>query len=226
METIKNLSDETLVSRFRATKNNQFFKLLVKRYEYRLYTVAYRILENEDEAREMVQESFVRVIFNLNKYRTNVPFSAWIFTITHNLCKDFLRNKQRQSYYENMPASPLYLHEEEEPGNSYKYRIHHIVDRLPGPAQQLEEAEEKVFIGQLLAQLPVPQKKVIMLHDFEGLSYKQIAHLTGSAIGTVRSRLHYGRGKLKRIWKKCTEQDNRRKRIRYKAITKQVKAKK
>ncbi len=201
MAKTKNLSDEDLVCRFRETQNNQLFRVLANRYEQRLYIAAMKLLGNEDECQEAVQETFVRVLANLPKYKTKVPFAAWIFTIMNNLCKDLLRAKQRRPLYESLSYSTLSLHEQEECGKEYRQKINRIADRLPNPEQQVENAERKALIMQSIACLPSEQKKAIILRDFEGLSYEQIADITGTALGTVRSRLHYGREKLKTSWK-------------------------
>jgi RNA polymerase sigma-70 factor (ECF subfamily) len=108
------------------------------------------------------------------------------------------------------------LHENEETGKNYRAAINQIADKLPEPAQQAEYAEQKILVSHLLTYLPDNQKEVIVLHDLEGFSYQQISALTGVSVGTVRSRLYYGRGKLKDILVLYTKRNARRKkRLRF-----------
>ncbi len=195
IKEIKQLSDEALMSRFRSTHKNYCFEQLVMRYQSKLYNIALKILGNTYDAEEVVQETFIRLFINYDKYHSNTPFAAWLFTITHNLCKDLWRLRQRSIVYENIICPALSLHEDS--AKEYRKTLKQIADKMPGPAQQLENAERRISILRSLSQLPASQKRVIILRDIQGLSYKQIATLTGSAIGTVRSRLFYGREKLK-----------------------------
>jgi RNA polymerase sigma-70 factor (ECF subfamily) len=192
------LTDEALIEKFRQTKEISFFKALVRRYQSRIYNAALRILGNVEEAEEVVQETFVKVLQNLDKFRNQASFSAWVFRITHNLCVDNLRANQRKNEFQHLSFDPQSTHDYEEIAPSMKV-VSQIADPNPGPAQIVDMTEQEQFIADSLQQLPDTQRAVLVLHDIEGFSYQEIAEIIGANIGTVRSRLHYGRLRLKEL---------------------------
>lgn len=201
IQPLKELSDEALLANFKATKDNHYFQSLVACYQNRLYNTAFRIVGNVWEAEEIVQETFIRALRNINNFRTNASFSAWLYTITHNLCVDILRLRRRKKLSLNKSFDPQSLTVHEDIAIYNKHVVTQAADRLPGPAEQLELAERREVVAHSLDYLSEQQRAVVVLRDIEGFSYQEIATITGVNIGTVRSRLHYGRGKLKVYYK-------------------------
>jgi RNA polymerase sigma-70 factor, ECF subfamily len=197
----KILSDEALMVRFKTLRDNQCFKLLFDRYKHRLYSVAFTLLGDAYEAEEIVQEAFIRVWRNCHKFRRGATFGGWMFTIIQNLCKDIWRSRRRRRVYEAIHFKPLSVHEQEDSAKTYRKTVNQSNKTTGDPHKQAENSELRVFINSCLEQLPDNQKQVVILRDLEGRSYKNIANLTGVSIGTVRSRLYYGRQKLKEIMK-------------------------
>jgi RNA polymerase sigma factor (sigma-70 family) len=78
-------------------------------------------------------------------------------------------------------------------------KLNQLPDEMPGPAQLLESIEQGQVVAESLQKLPQNQRVVLVLHDIEGFSYQEIADIVGERIGTVRSRLHYGRQKLREL---------------------------
>lgn len=193
------LTDEALMTNFRDSHNSQYFELIVSRYKSRLYSVAFNLLGNDCEAEEIVQEAFIRVWRNCHNFKNNATFAGWIFTIMQNLCKDIWRTRRRKKRYAALFFDPLLVQEQEEVGTRRIFG--HLPNNLPEADKHVENAEFKDFITQCLEQLPNNQKQVVILRDIEGHSYKKIALLTGASVGTVRSRLYYGRQKLKELIK-------------------------
>jgi len=196
-ELHEQLTDEALIAAFKQSHQNEYFDSIVDRYKNRLYNMAFNLMGNTSEAEELVQETFVRVLRNYNKFQPHGTFARWIFTIIQNLCKDTWRTRRRKQNYEATFSNLLSLHEHEE--NFSRYSAGSAA--ISGPEKQVEYAEQKARLLLYLQQLPPNQKEVIILRDIEGHSYKKIALLTGVAIGTVRSRLHYGRLKLREMMK-------------------------
>ena len=188
------LNDGALIDKFLKTNDLALFKSLVRRHQNRVYSAAFRILGNAEEAEEVVQDTFVKVHQNLGKFRNESSFSSWMFRISHNLCMDMLRSKQRRGFQ--------FIHFEsqaqEDPDIS-PTAINQLPDDMPNPAQQMDAQEQEQIIAQSIQQLPDTQKTVLVLHDVEGFSYQEISEITGMNLGTVRSRLHYGRLKLRDI---------------------------
>jgi len=186
-------SDGALIENFLKTKDLSNFKALIRRYQNRVYSAAYRILGNAEEAEEVVQDTFVKVHQNLDKFKNQACFSSWLFRITHNLCMDIMRTKQRRNGFLLLSFDPQ-SGEEDSPT-----KIGDLPDEMPNPAQQLDSEEQGQVIAESITKLPDYQRTVLVLHDLEGFSYQEIADITGASIGTVRSRLHYGRIKLREL---------------------------
>ena len=188
------LTDGALIGNYLKTKDLNFYKTLIRRYQNRIYSAAYRLLGNAEEAEEVVQDTFVKVHQNLDKFRHQASFSSWVFKITHNLCMDIMRTKQRRNALQMISFDP-----QSSEDDSRAFKVSELPDEMPNPAQQLDSEEQGQVIAASMTKLPDNQRTVLMLHDIEGFSYQEIADLTGASIGTVRSRLHYGRIKLKEM---------------------------
>jgi RNA polymerase sigma-70 factor (ECF subfamily) len=191
------LSDEALLENYRRTKDMTQFKSLVRRYQTRVYSVAVRILGNTEEAEEVMQDTFVKVHQNLDKFKNEASFSAWVFKIAHNLCVDLLRNKKRIQPFPVLSFDPQSTASDEDEPKSYT--VSQLADQAPGPEQMVDSDEQERVIAASLGKLPENQREVLVLHDIEGFSYQEIAEIVGASIGTVRSRLHYGRLKLREL---------------------------
>lgn len=193
------LTDEALIDKYREEGDMTLFKTLVKRYQNRVYSTAFRVVGSSEEAEEVVQDTFVKVHQNLDKYRSSSSFASWLFRIAHNLCMDNLRVKQRRKPMTLVSFDPQSsVAEDEGPGN-FGQTLSQLADERPDPSQNLDLREQTRMVEDSLSQLPETQKIVLVLHDIEGFSYIEIAEMVGANIGTVRSRLHYGRIKLKEL---------------------------
>jgi len=193
------LSDEALIESFRKTKDPIHFKSLVRRYQNRIYSAAYRILGSMEEAEEVVQETYIKVHQNLNRFRRQASFSAWIFRIANNVCLDCLRAKQRRRGFQLLSFDPQSAPESEDYAEGPSPVVSQVADGGPGPEQGFDLTEESQVIQASLRALPDYQRAVLVLHDIEGFSYQEIAEMVGTSVGTVRSRLHYGRLKLREL---------------------------
>lgn len=152
---------------------------IAERYGDTVFTMAYRLTGDRDEARDLAQDVFVRVYRNLDRYRPGT-FEGWLYRITRNLFLDRVRRRAR------VRMEPLPDEEWRQPPESG-----------PGPA---ETAEAGVLRGDLefaLQELAPSFRTAVVLCDVQGLSYEEIALATGWPIGTVRSRIHRGRRMLR-----------------------------
>lgn len=192
------LNDEAIVDKFRQTRDKSLFKSLVRRYQSRIYSAAYRMLGNREEAEEVVQDTFIKMHQSMDKFRHQSSFAAWLFRISHNLSIDRLRAKKRKKGIQLLSFNPLSILSSE--GDLDKNgSIQQLADESPWPDQQIDLTEQSEFIQASLDKLPETQRAVLILHDIEGFSYLEVAEIIGTSIGTVRSRLHYGRIKLKEL---------------------------
>ncbi|MDQ4129855.1 MAG: sigma-70 family RNA polymerase sigma factor [Actinomycetota bacterium] len=149
------------------------------KYGRKIYSIAYRLTGDAEEAKDLSQDVFVRVYRNLDKYEPGT-FEGWLYRITKNLFLDRLR-RRRRARLEPLP--------EEEWGQP--------VDDAPGPEQRLEQGLLGSDIEQALTRLPPDFRTAVVLCDVQGLSYEEIATATGWPLGTVRSRIHRGRKLLR-----------------------------
>ncbi len=166
------------------------FAELVRRYQKKLYSLAYQMLGNHLDADEVVQESFVRV-FNRRRGLGNVAnFTSFLIRIATNYSIDLLRKRKIHAEVTDDPASL--------PGDIQIHLAGKV--RTPGDVYQ-----DKVIMQEIksaLEKLPPRQKITTILHDIEGYSKAEIANILECPEATVRSNLHIARGKLKTILKK------------------------
>lgn len=194
------LTDEALVTNYRQSKDPALFKALIRRYENRLYSAAFRMLGNAEEAEEVVQDTCIKLHQSIDRFKSQSSFAAWIFQISHNCCLDKLRTKQRRrsfgfGWFSFDPQSTS----DKEDAEDMSSVVSQAADSAPNPAEKLDMTEQGSIISDSLRQLPESQRAVVVLHDIEGFSYQEISDIVGANIGTVRSRLHYGRLKLREL---------------------------
>ncbi|HKW95276.1 MAG TPA: sigma-70 family RNA polymerase sigma factor [Methylomirabilota bacterium] len=161
------------------------FEPLVEKYRQRVWRLAYQVLHDREEAWDVAQEAFVRAFHSLGSFRGQSAFYTWLFRITVNVATD--RHRQRSA--QARAFGPERVTEEEwarttpDPGG--------------GPDREAARAEQRERIRAALDALPPKARAIIMLSDVEGLSYREIAEVLNCPIGTVMSRLHNARKRLK-----------------------------
>ncbi|HXJ82404.1 MAG TPA: sigma-70 family RNA polymerase sigma factor [Candidatus Methylomirabilis sp.] len=163
------------------------FEPLVERYRQRVWRLAYQLLHDREEAWDCAQEAFVRAFHSLSSFRGHSAFYTWLFRITVNVATDRQRSRGAQA----RAFGAERLSEEE-----WKRTM---PDPGARPDQAAVQAEQRERIQQSLDALPPKARTIIMLSDIEGLSYREIADVLGCPIGTVMSRLHNARKRLKAL---------------------------
>jgi RNA polymerase sigma-70 factor (ECF subfamily) len=182
--------DFTLIKAFNEGDENAFDKLVIK-YKDRVFNLCYRFLENYEEADDATQEAFVRVYSGLKHFRFASAFSTWLYRIAVNICKNkFLsleyRLKRKTMHLEVARDDP-----EQDTG------VLEIKDNSLSPDREVERREREKIIEEAIASLPEQQRLVVVLRDIQGLSYEEIAKITGYNLGTVKSKLSRGRLSLR-----------------------------
>lgn len=160
------------------------------RYGDKVYGVAYRLTGNADDAADLAQDVFVRVFRNLHRYEPGT-FDGWLYRITKNLFLDTVRRRSRV----RLEALP-----EEE------WRT--PASQEPGPADVVERRTLEARLEQGLAALSDDFRLAVVLCDVEGLTYEEIAEVTGWPLGTVRSRIHRGRRALREHLERTPAEDD------------------
>ena len=162
------------------------YRVLVERYQSRIFAIAYGLLHNREDAREVTQEAFIKAFRNLAGFRRDASFYTWLYRITVNLGIDFRRKAYRNRETGNLDETRL----------SPDVASPTSPRPVGNPSQTLERKELREKLRAAIDQLPDEQKTVIVLREVEGLSYKEIADAMDCAEGTVMSRLFYARKKL------------------------------
>jgi RNA polymerase sigma-70 factor (ECF subfamily) len=161
------------------------FEELVARHRDKIYARAYSMLRNEDEALDLSQEAWVKGWQRVAQFHGESSFATWMTRIVINLCLDLLRKQKRQR------AESLETLEEESGGIERYMPV-----TMPNPAAGLEQTELRQRIDRALDQLSPEHRAVLVLHEFEGMEYKDIAGRMACSIGTVMSRLFYARRRM------------------------------
>jgi len=194
-EVDKHLGDEsTLVSLLKQGQEDAF-RVLVRRYETRVFSIAYGITLDREESLDIVQEVFLKVYQNIHTFREESRLSTWLHRITVNLCLNWKKRWKRRFRWHHQPL------ERDQSGNDLKSGTEaHYPDAL------YEKKEFQKIFWDRLNELPEKTRAVFVLKEVEGLSYDEIAKALGVRTGTVSSRLFYARKRLKKSLRQYLEE--------------------
>lgn len=180
-------TDEELIKRFQEG-DIAAFNELVTRYKDPLFNYVARMLKDRVYAEDIVQETFVRVYRNCNRYQQIAKFSTWIYTIAINLTKTELRRQNLRRFFSLSGIN--------ENGKTFE---------LPDSKINLEKSAEDTIVGETIREaieeLPKTFREVIILRDIQELSYEEISKIVGVPLGTVKSRVNRGRTRLQKMLK-------------------------
>jgi RNA polymerase sigma-70 factor (ECF subfamily) len=171
------------------------FDALVVRYRGKVYGMCYHFVQNEQDAWDLAQEAFIKAWRALPTFKLDSAFYTWLYRISHNTAYDWLRKRKIES------------------DGEFDDEIHRNVaagaEAVPHAEIRPDDALRNVELGdrirRAIAQLPPDHRSAILLREVEGLSYDEIAKVTGCNIGTVMSRLFYARKKLQELLKDAYE---------------------
>ena len=167
------------------------FNELVLRWERPIYALAYRTIGREEDARDVCQETFLRAFRALPGFRGQAKFSSWLYRIALNLCRDWIRRERRTPVVQPPEDVDLFeLAAASEPSES----IEDLVAR-----QDLSRVVERA-----MALLPEEQRTAIVLKEYHGLTFQEIADVVGCPLSTVKTRLYQGLTVLRRELAKNT----------------------
>ncbi len=162
------------------------FNTLVVAYQHQVYNLAYRIMGDEASASDVTQEAFIAAYKHMQSFRGE-SFKSWIYRIVTNACYDELRRRKRK------PTISLDgLVDGSETEVEYD-----IPDESAGPERHVEQRQLAGLIESGISALPADQRITLVLSDVQGMSYEEIAAITGANLGTVKSRLSRARAKLR-----------------------------
>ncbi len=172
------------------------FDEMTRRYSEKAYSVAYQMLASHDDARDLVQDAFLEVFRTLERFNTQYRFSTWLYRILINKCINYRKREARRRMYSFSDYGGR------NGGTGKQFLVSNLPSSEKTPHEVLENAELKRSIMAALDTLSERHRTVVVLFDLEGLSHRQIAEILQCPEGTVMSRLHHGRLKLKRVLSK------------------------
>ena len=154
--------------------------ILFRRYQLPLYVYVFELLRQEQTSLDVVQETFINAVRHLDSLREDEKFGSWLFGIAHQKCIQHWRRQSREEF---------------------------LRDEFSGVPPEFEDSPDELLIRQeqeaefmkLLNQLPLPQRSALLLHFVEEFSLEDIAAITGTHLGTVKSRLHYAKRALRKL---------------------------
>ncbi len=168
------MTDGELIDRYLRAGDGGAFGELVKRHQDLVYSLCYRMVGGADEAEDLTQEIFIRLIDKVGLWRGEAKFTTWLYRLAVNHCRDHLRRRRP----EVVDADEF------------------LVDSGPGPEGQAEAGDLRNRVEAALMALPLDWRSVVWLRDIEGFSYQEIAEILEVELGTVKSRLARARAAL------------------------------
>lgn len=188
-----NIDDSVLVQRSQSGDLEAMERLILK-YQGRIYNVILKISGNSDDAAELTQETFVKVIESIDKFKGRSSFYTWVFRIAVNLTLNYCQRNAKM-------ATRSLDAEDNESDNQARQGLKEFLsdDSAADPAVLAQRRELCDLAKQALLRLEEPQRTVMVLRDIEGMNYAEIADVLNIELGTVRSRLSRARSHLREI---------------------------
>jgi RNA polymerase sigma-70 factor (ECF subfamily) len=159
------------------------FNLLVHRWERHIYGLALRMLGRDDEAKDATQETFLSAYRNLSKFRGEAKFSSWIYRIALNICNTKLRGRNKN----------LVSIEEQQESSGFE-----VAADTQDLAEGIQREQVARHVRRALQGLPAEMRQVIVMKEYEGLKFSEIADVLGIPISTVKTRMYTGLSELKK----------------------------
>ena len=190
------LSESELIER--AIKGDEScFEALILSCQKKAWNIAIQYMRNESDAMDVLQECFIKIFRNLKNFKGDSRFDTWVYRITVNTCKDFLRKseKNRQNEY-------YFISNEDE------NFITEIPSKEATPEEDISQRETAEELMKCMERLPFDHREVILLRDIQNLSYDEISEMLSTSLGTVKSRINRARSSLKKLWMEQKRMEN------------------
>ena len=183
--TPQKLTDQELVEQTLAG-NTICYETLFDRYRHPLYAAIVSRCGDEQDAGDIIQETYVKAYFNLPRYNADYTFGQWVYTIARNLFIDYARRKRSAGSTVSIDS------------NTTGEMINPACD-MPNPEERIISRQRSSLLDNLLEELPAHYRIMIQLRFIKEYSYEEIAEQLGMPIGTVKTQIHRAREKLCRL---------------------------
>jgi len=183
------MTDAQLIEKFLAGEISSF-NTLVWRWEKRIFNFIFRYMGDYEISKDVCQKVFIKVYKNLKHLKSRDKFQSWIYQISANLCKDELKSMKRRA-----SLSIDTIQENNSEGN------YNLVEQDRGqPDENLNNVELQELIKRALQEIPEEQRVVIIMKEYQGLKFVEIAETLGEPLNTVKSRMYYGLNALRKVF--------------------------
>jgi RNA polymerase sigma-70 factor, ECF subfamily len=157
------------------------WETLFKRYQLPLYVYVFELARDEQTSLDIVQETFISAARHIGGLQDDEKFGSWLFSIAHQKCVQRWRKRSKEE-------------------SLLEEQTDDFIEYAEGPLDLLIRKEQEEAFMTLLYQLPIPQRSVLLLHFVEDFSLGEIANITGAQLGTVKSRMHYAKKALRKLY--------------------------
>jgi len=181
------VSEQELVDRARAGDQSAFEQLVLE-HQNKVYSLAFRMVNDREEAADLAQEAFLKAWQGLPAFQGESSFATWIYRLTTNLCIDYIRRQKRRQ--EVQPVASL-----DDPDSG----LGEPADWKQDPQHHVERQELHRALARALQQLPDYQRQILVMRELSGLSYQEIGQALDLDLGTVKSRIARARKNLQKI---------------------------
>ena len=177
MITVALIEEDSILVQRTLSGNQEAFRLLYRRHVGSVRRLVYQMTTDSQVLDDLTQEVFLKVHRNLSKFRGDAQFSTWLFRIAYNVCQDYHRRKGRSNKIVSLPVEDLPISAPD--------------------AEVLSRLDRQELVSRALETLTPDHRAVVILHDLQEKSQEEVAQILEVPVGTIKSRLFYGRRKLK-----------------------------
>lgn len=187
------MTDDQLIKKF-LNGEAHAFNTLVWRWEKCLYNFMLRYIGDREESKDLCQKTFIRVYHNLHRLRDTRKFSSWIYQIAVNICRDELKRRKRN------PMFSLESLQEANSGQSNS-KIEIGSNMTKNPDEEAQNRDLRDILNRALQAIPEEQRVVIIMKEYQGLKFTEIAEALQTSVNTVKSRMYYGLNAIRKVFK-------------------------
>jgi RNA polymerase sigma factor (sigma-70 family) len=185
----KEMSDSEIIKEYLRTQNSLYFSMLYRKYSGKVYGKCISILKNDDEAKDAVQDIFVKIMLNLGNFGEKSQFSTWIYSITYNFCIDNIRKRKKDKtlFSEDIERAPDVAEDEV-------------------PDEYLLEMDVK-YLKRVLEDLPTGDRMIILMKYQDDMSIKEIAEMIDKTESAVKMKIKRAKHKAQELFEKMNSRE-------------------
>ncbi|QRN86656.1 sigma-70 family RNA polymerase sigma factor [Clostridia bacterium] len=182
------VSDVELIGKFNDGDVDAFEQLII-RYEKKIYSICFYFLKNREDAEDAAQEIILKLYKKLGSFRQEAAFSTWMNYVASNTCRDYLRKRKRNKV----------LHLDDDIQTEDGQISRELPSEESTPEERIENKELGVLMQDTIAKLKEDHREILLMREYQELSYEEIAKILEISVGTVKSRIYRARKDLKAL---------------------------